>query len=76
MFRWFHREGAMNLQTRIDLVLSGEAARILNVSVDTVRLWERLGRLPALKTATGVRLFDRRDVERLARARGGPEVSR
>ena len=66
----------MNLQTSIDLVLSGEAARILNVSVDTVRLWERLGRLPALKTATGVRLFDRRDVERLARERGGPEVSR
>jgi excisionase family DNA binding protein len=67
------------MPTSIDPVLSGEAARILNVSVDTVRLWERRGRLPALKTAAGVRLFDRADVaalaERLTRQRATAEQS-
>jgi excisionase family DNA binding protein len=62
-------EGALNMETSIDPVLSGEAAQILDVSVDTVRLWERQGRLRALKTTHGVRLFDRQEVERLARER-------
>ncbi len=52
--------------TRIDFILTTEAAHVLGVSPETVRAWERLGRLPALKTARGVRLFDRLDVERLA----------
>lgn len=51
------------------LLLTGDVARILEVSPDTVRALERLGRLPALKTKRGVRLFDRRDVERLRLAR-------
>jgi excisionase family DNA binding protein len=46
----------------IDPVLTTEAARILEVSPETIRQWERLGRLPALKTSRGVRLFSRRDV--------------
>jgi len=53
----------------IDPLLTSEVARILEVSSETVRVWERLGRLPALKTGRGVRLFDRRDVERLVRER-------
>jgi len=48
------------------LLLTNEVAHILNVSPDTVRLWERLGRLPAVKTPGGVRLFAQRDVEQLA----------
>jgi excisionase family DNA binding protein len=48
------------------LLLTNEVARILDVSPDTVRLWERVGRLPALKTPGGVRLFAQRDVEQLA----------
>ena len=50
-------------------LLTNDAARLLNVSPQTIRLWERTGRLPAVKTTRGVRLFDRRDVERLARER-------
>jgi DNA-binding transcriptional MerR regulator len=42
---------------------------MLHVSPETVRLWERSGHLRALRTEGGVRLFDRRDVERLARER-------
>ena len=51
------------------LLLTSEAARVFGVTPETVRHWERVGRLPAQETATGVRLFDRRDVERLARER-------
>lgn len=54
-------------------LLTGDVARILEVSPDTVRLWERQGRLPALRTVRGVRLFDRRDVERLATERRAME---
>jgi DNA-binding transcriptional MerR regulator len=53
----------------VDAVLTSEAARILNVSPQTVRIWERIGRLRAVKAAKGVRVFDRRDVDRLARER-------
>jgi excisionase family DNA binding protein len=52
-----------------DLLLVSDAARLIGVSDKTIRLWERVGRLPARKTVRGVRLFDRRDVERLARER-------
>jgi excisionase family DNA binding protein len=57
------------MQRILDPILTTEAAHILAVSAETVRLWERAGRLPALRTSGGVRLFDRRDVERLARER-------
>jgi excisionase family DNA binding protein len=45
------------------------AARELNVSAQTVIVWERRGVLPAIKTANGIRLFRRADVERLKRER-------
>jgi DNA-binding transcriptional MerR regulator len=65
----------MKIQPPLDPVLTSEAVRILDVAPDTVRLYERRGRLRALKTARGVRLFDRRDVERLARERRAAEHS-
>ncbi len=51
-----------------------DAARIAGVAANTIRLWERLGRLPALRTASGVRLFARADVERVAAERQLPAV--
>lgn len=50
-----------------DFILTSEAAQILHRSAATVRQWERRGLLRATKTDRGVRLFDRNDVERLAR---------
>lgn len=47
----------------------GEVARALGVAADTVRWWTRIGRLNAMRTQTGVRLIERRDVEALAAAR-------
>jgi len=63
-----------------DLMTASDAARILGVSVDTVRLRARAGDLPFKSTISGVRLFRRADVEALARrrksARSGSSVRR
>jgi excisionase family DNA binding protein len=48
---------------------TGSVARMLGVSEATVRLMVERGDLPATRTATGVRLFDRSVVERIARER-------
>jgi excisionase family DNA binding protein len=50
------------------ITVSG-AARILEVSEDTVRRLEAAGVLPAIRTQTGTRLFERRAVEALAAQR-------
>jgi DNA-binding transcriptional MerR regulator len=53
-----------------DLILSSEAARIAQVSVQSIRQWERTGRLRAIaKTSSGLRVFSRADVEQIARER-------
>lgn len=41
----------------------GEAARALGISADRVRQLERSNVLPALRTETGVRLFERTVIE-------------
>jgi excisionase family DNA binding protein len=46
-----------------------DAAKVLQVSPATVRLWNRLGKLPAIRTEGGMRLFTREDVARLATER-------
>jgi excisionase family DNA binding protein len=53
------------------LLTASDAARILGLSKDTVRLLARRGRLPSTRTANGYHLFRRGDVERLASERGG-----
>jgi excisionase family DNA binding protein len=51
------------------LLTVSSAAKILKTSEGTVRRLERSGELPAQRTSSGVRLFDRADVDRLARER-------
>ena len=58
-------------QRQVVPLLTTEAAKILKVSPQTLRLWERLGYIAAVKTSAGIRLFDPRDVERLAQERRG-----
>lgn len=59
-----------------DLVFTSEAARLLEVSPETVRLWERAGKLTALRVSGGVRLFERSEIEKVARERAtGAAVS-
>jgi DNA-binding transcriptional MerR regulator len=50
--------------TASDLLLSSQAARLLGVSVQTIKAWDRLNRLkPVMRTTTGVRLYSRADLE-------------
>ena len=46
---------------------TGDAARLADRSVETIRMWERLGRLHAIRTIGGLRLFRRDDVIAAAR---------
>ena len=56
-----------------ELLSTGDVARLIGVSADAVRLWERSGRLPATRTAGGVRLFAREDILRFAAERAARE---
>jgi molybdopterin-binding protein len=57
---------------KTDLTL-GEAAKAIGVSVDTLRRWERAGKLRAIRDDRNRRLIPKREVERLAR---GPQRHR
>jgi excisionase family DNA binding protein len=52
-----------------DLMTPSDAARVLGLSADSVRVLGDSGRLPALRTVSGRRLFRRADVEHLAAER-------
>jgi len=51
------------------LLTCGEAAKILNRSSESVRAYEREGKLPAIKTGRGFRLFREADVVEFRRKR-------
>src|SRR2546423_14255974 len=57
---------------KADLTL-GEAAKAIGVSVDTLRRWERAGKLRAIRDDRNRRLIPKREVARLAR---GPQRHR
>lgn len=56
-------------RTNSEFMLTADVAREKAVTPATVRQWERSGKLPAIKTVTGVRLFNRSDVEAFAGTR-------
>lgn len=49
-----------------EILLTSDVARRLGVSVSMVSLWERTGRLRALRTVGGTRLYLADDVARFA----------
>ena len=55
------------------LIMVNEAAKILSRSPAAVRFYVAEGKLRALRTNRGVRLFRRRDVEKFARRLLGKE---
>jgi DNA-binding transcriptional MerR regulator len=61
-------EEKMN-QKQSDQMLTGEVSRLAEVVPATVRLWEKQGKLTATRTASGVRLFNRADVEAIIKNR-------
>jgi DNA-binding transcriptional MerR regulator len=52
-----------------ELLTKSDAAKILGLAPATVVLLEKQGKLSAQRTASGVRLFSRPEVERLAAER-------
>jgi DNA-binding transcriptional MerR regulator len=53
-----------------ELVTTASAARLAQRASETIRHWANTGRLPvAYRTDTGVRIFRREDVLRVARER-------
>ncbi len=57
-------------RARDRLLSTCAVGKILNITPNGVRYLEHCGKLPALRTQSGQRIFRLRDVERLARARG------
>ena len=49
-----------------DYLTTSDTAKILNRAGATVLYYERTGRLKAIRTQGGIRLFERSDVKRLA----------
>lgn len=54
----------------LELMTVGQAGRVLERCGETVREYERTGRLKAVRVG-GIRIFKREDVERLARELAG-----
>jgi excisionase family DNA binding protein len=52
-----------------EILTVSEAARLLNVSGQTVREWADAGKLPVRRTAAGQRIFNREDIDRFRPAR-------
>lgn len=52
-----------------------DVARIVRRTTETVRNWERAGRLEAIRTAGGIRLFRREAVARFVAARDRRKVA-
>jgi DNA-binding transcriptional MerR regulator len=58
------------------LLLTSDVARLCQVSGETVRQWEKAGRLRAQRTISGVRLFRGHEVERLQQQREAAAATR
>jgi excisionase family DNA binding protein len=52
-------------QSEQDFLPIGEAARLLGVSVETVRRWDNAGKIPSVRTLGGQRRFRRADIAAL-----------
>jgi len=51
------------MQEHIELLTTLSAARLAGVSSETIRLWDRLGKLRSIRTTSGQRLFTAEDVK-------------
>lgn len=57
----------------MELLTTSDAARVLGCAADTVRSYERIGRLKAQRTSKGHRLFQAKEVEALAKVRASAQ---
>jgi molybdopterin-binding protein len=54
---------------------ASEAARTLGISVDTLRRWDRNGRIKTVRDASNRRLVPASEIERLRADAGGPGIT-
>ena len=59
-----------------ELVSIGKAAEMLGVSVDTVRRWEKEGRISSTRSDGGHRLFNTKDLQDIAEAKTNLSISK
>ena len=52
-------------ETSVKLVKIGEAAKILGVSIDTLRRWEASGKIQAIRTPGGTRLYSLEELQKI-----------
>ncbi len=52
-----------------ELMTVTDVAKAGDVSSSTVNVWEKTGKLPAIRTEGGMRIFRREDVDRFLEAR-------
>jgi molybdopterin-binding protein len=60
---------------RRDALTAGEAARRLGISLDTLRRWDRAGRIRTLRDPANRRLVPASEIDRLRGTREGRELS-
>jgi excisionase family DNA binding protein len=48
-----------------NILTTSEAARVLQVSAETIRIWADAGKVPCVRTDNGFRVFRREDIERV-----------
>lgn len=64
------------MQQAQEFLTTNDAAKIANKSGETIRLWARSGRLPSIRTASGVHLFRREDVLKAMEAAASAPATR
>ena len=65
---------AKSVTEKDDLLFASSVALIIGRSAEMVRKYERQGKLPAIKTADGTRLFRRADVEKFLKKKNAEGV--
>jgi predicted site-specific integrase-resolvase len=61
--------GEVEMSESAEFLTTSTVAGLAHVSAESVRVWERRGWLRAVRTPTGIRLFERADVLRFLRER-------
>jgi len=55
-------------QPQAEVMSPGRAAAALGISIETLRRWEKAGKIAAFRTPGGQRRFDRSEIERVRTA--------
>lgn len=66
----------VKMKTKKDLISISDASTLLNVSLDTLRRWEKKGLIKAYRSDNGHRLFDKEAVENIKNRDSGKKTGK